>query len=115
MYGDSAQTAGGWVNVDRIIAEIRDAATLEPDARRFVLNEVVAGALLLIDPIRCDAAAAPREQLKRARADRGRLRRQQDRGRHQPGRLPAVRWSAVPRADLGAPAQRAPRLACPWR
>ncbi len=59
VYGDSAQQRGGWVNIDRIMAEIRDAATLEPDARRFFLNQVVAGALLFIDPIRWDSAARP--------------------------------------------------------
>jgi hypothetical protein len=64
VYGDSAREAGGWVNTDRIIAEIRDAATLEPDARRFFLNQVVAGALKFIDPIAWDGAARTDEPLK---------------------------------------------------
>lgn len=39
-YGDSAQDAGGWVDLDRIIAEIWDPATDPQDARQFYLNQV---------------------------------------------------------------------------
>lgn len=39
-YGDSAESAGGWVDLDRIVAEIWDPATDPQDARRFYLNQV---------------------------------------------------------------------------
>lgn len=39
-YGDSAQDAGGWVDLDRIMAEIRDPATDPQDARQYYLNQV---------------------------------------------------------------------------
>ena len=44
VYGDSATSAGGWVDMHRIAEEIRDPSVAEADARRFFLNEVVAGA-----------------------------------------------------------------------
>lgn len=39
-YGDSAQEAGGWVDLRRIMAEIRDPATDPQDARQYYLNQV---------------------------------------------------------------------------
>lgn len=39
-YGDAAAENGGWVDLDRIIAEIWDPATHPQDARRFYLNQV---------------------------------------------------------------------------
>jgi hypothetical protein len=39
-YGDSAKGAGGWVDLDRIVAEVWDPATDPQDARRFYLNQV---------------------------------------------------------------------------
>lgn len=39
-YGDSAREAGGWVDVERIMAEIRDPATDPQDARQYYLNQV---------------------------------------------------------------------------
>lgn len=39
-YGDSAIEAGGWVDIDRIMAEIRDPATDPQDARQYYLNQV---------------------------------------------------------------------------
>lgn len=40
VYGDSAIDAGGWVDIDRIMAEIWDPATDVQDARRFYLNQI---------------------------------------------------------------------------
>jgi len=40
VYGDSARDAGGWVDLERIAAEIYDPATDPQDARRFYLNQV---------------------------------------------------------------------------
>lgn len=40
VYGDSAQEAGGWVDLDRIVAEIWDPGTDPQDARRFYLNQI---------------------------------------------------------------------------
>lgn len=40
VYGDSAIEAGGWVDLDRIVAEIWDPATDPQDARRYYLNQV---------------------------------------------------------------------------
>jgi phage terminase large subunit-like protein len=39
-YGDSAEPAGGWVDLDRIIAEIWDPATDPQDARAFYLGQI---------------------------------------------------------------------------
>ena len=39
-YGDSAIDAGGWVDLERIIAEVWDPSTDPQDARRFYLNQV---------------------------------------------------------------------------
>ncbi len=39
-YGDSAEGAGGWVDLERIVAEVWDPATDPQDARRFYLNQV---------------------------------------------------------------------------
>jgi hypothetical protein len=52
QYGDSALERGGWVNLDRITAEIRSPRVLEADARRYFLNEIVAGSQAFVDPLR---------------------------------------------------------------
>lgn len=39
-YGDSAKTAGGWVDLERVADEIWDPATDPQDARQFYLNQV---------------------------------------------------------------------------
>src|SRR5690606_842117 len=39
-YGDSADVSGGWVNLDRLIAEYWDPDTDPQDARRFYLNQI---------------------------------------------------------------------------
>ncbi len=51
VYGDSAVKSGGWVDEVRIIEEIRDKSVTEADARRFFLNEIVAGAHDFVDPL----------------------------------------------------------------
>lgn len=48
-YGDSALDAGGWVDLDRIVAEIFDPATDPQDARRFYLNQVTKAADSWVD------------------------------------------------------------------
>lgn len=40
VYGESAVDAGGWVDLERIVAEVWDPATDPQDARRFYLNQV---------------------------------------------------------------------------
>jgi hypothetical protein len=39
-YGDSADVNGGWVNLDRVVAEYWDPDTDPQDARRFYLNQI---------------------------------------------------------------------------
>lgn len=39
-YGDSAESVGGWVDLERIVAEIQDLATDPQAARRFYLNQI---------------------------------------------------------------------------
>jgi hypothetical protein len=39
-YGDSANEAGGWVDLDRIAAEVYDPATDPQDARRYYGNQI---------------------------------------------------------------------------
>jgi len=57
-YGDSAAGHGGWVDETRIIEEIRDPSVFEGDARRFFLNQIVAGQSDFVDPLLWDALAA---------------------------------------------------------
>jgi phage terminase large subunit-like protein len=40
VYGDSAEAAGGWVDLERIAAEVWDPSTHPQDARRFYLNQI---------------------------------------------------------------------------
>jgi hypothetical protein len=54
-YGDAR-----WVDLTRIIAEIQDPATDPADARRFYLNQLVAGEHAAIDPHRWAELAEPR-------------------------------------------------------
>lgn len=58
VYGDS-----WWVPLDRIQAEIADPGTLESDARRYFLSEIVAGADSFVDATAWDAAARDDEPL----------------------------------------------------
>ena len=39
-YGDSAREAGGWVDIDRIMADIRDPASDPQDSRQYFLNQI---------------------------------------------------------------------------
>lgn len=52
VYGDAAQENGGWVNIDRIMEEVRDKSTGEGEARRFFLNEVTVGSVDAVDAIK---------------------------------------------------------------
>ena len=51
-YGDSAQSRGGWVDLERIEEEMDDPATTEADARRFYFNQIVQGSTQWLDPLR---------------------------------------------------------------
>jgi hypothetical protein len=64
VYGDSLRARGGWVSEQRIILDIRDAATGEAEARRFFLNEVTAGARTAVNPQRWDALARKDDPLR---------------------------------------------------
>lgn len=57
QYEDHTTEQGGWVNLDRIAAEIRSARVLESDARRYFLNEIVIGQDIYVDPAGWDAKA----------------------------------------------------------
>lgn len=61
VYGDSAVENGGWVRVERIMAEMRDPSTDEGTARRFFLNEVTVGSEDAVDAIKWAAQAKPDE------------------------------------------------------
>ena len=39
-YGESADAAGGWVDLERLVREVWDPATDPQDARRFYLNQI---------------------------------------------------------------------------
>lgn len=62
VYGDSEITAGGWVRKERIMADIRDPATGEGEARRYFLNEVSVGSEDAVDPVRW-AAQSRKDQV----------------------------------------------------
>jgi hypothetical protein len=65
VYGDSAVEQGGWVNLERILEEARDAATGEGEARRFFFNEVTVGSKDAVDPLLWESQARPGEQLEK--------------------------------------------------
>lgn len=56
-YGDSARLAGGWVETDDILADVRNAATGEAEARRYFLDEVTVGQRDAVNATRWDALA----------------------------------------------------------
>lgn len=64
VYGDSAIEQGGWVNLERIMEEIRNPATGEGEARRFFLNEVTVGSRDAVDSLLWAAQARPGELLQ---------------------------------------------------
>lgn len=43
VYGDAAQSRGGWVNLERVWEDIIDPSTPEQEARRFYFNQKVQG------------------------------------------------------------------------
>jgi hypothetical protein len=55
QYEDHTTELDGWVNLERIAAEIRSSRTLESDARRYFLNEIVIGQDVFVDPVAWDA------------------------------------------------------------
>lgn len=57
QYEDHTTDEGGWVKLERIVAEIRSPRTLESDARRYFLNEIVEGLDSLVDHTKWDAKA----------------------------------------------------------
>lgn len=58
-YGDSADTNGGWVSLDRILADYWDPDTDPQDARRFYLNQITHASDSLISQPEWAAIAAP--------------------------------------------------------
>lgn len=64
VYGDSAIENGGWVRIERIMEDARDASTGEGEARRFFLNEVTVGSKDAIDVLKWTAQARPGEPLE---------------------------------------------------
>lgn len=57
QYGDSLRERGGWVNLDRMVAETRTTRHFESDRRRFFLNEIVVGESTFVQPEAWDAKA----------------------------------------------------------
>lgn len=58
-YGDSADAAGGWVNLDRIMAEYWDPDTDPQDARHYYLNQVTHSTDSWLSQPEVGAVAAP--------------------------------------------------------
>lgn len=52
VYGDAADANGGWVRIERIMEEIRDASTGEGEGRRFFLNEITVGSRDAVDALK---------------------------------------------------------------
>lgn len=63
VYGDSALERGGWVNLTRILDEVRSPRNMEADRRRFFLNEIVVGENVFVDALHWDRMSSP-ENLK---------------------------------------------------
>lgn len=71
-YGDSARRPLGWVNLDRIDAEMVEIAETDPaQAERYYLNRIVAGIGAWIDKDRWDGRALPQTVAPRARVALG--------------------------------------------
>ena len=66
VYGDAAHPEHGWINLDRIWAEINDPATKEHDARRFYFNQRVSTANQWIKEPRWKAARRADLKLKKS-------------------------------------------------
>lgn len=64
QYGESARERGGWVNLARIMDEVRSPAHLEADRRRFFLNEIVVGESVFVGPEAWDLQARPDDTLR---------------------------------------------------
>lgn len=64
VYGDSGIKRGGHLRTERIIREIRNAATGEGEARRYFLNEVTVGSRDAVDMLKWAAQARPGEPLE---------------------------------------------------
>lgn len=62
-YGDSARSAGGWVDEHAILAQIRDPSTGDAEARRYFLDEVTVGERDAVDATRWHALARSGELL----------------------------------------------------
>ncbi len=58
-YSDSATDRGGWIDLDRIVAEITDPSTDPNDARRFYFNQLTSGGECPFDLLAWDALADP--------------------------------------------------------
>lgn len=56
-YGDSARSAGGWVNEDDVYADVIAADTGEGEARRYFLDEITEGDRVAVSAVRWDALA----------------------------------------------------------
>lgn len=57
-YGDSSADHGGWIDLDRLVAEISDPSTDPSDARRFYFNQLTSGAECPFDLIVFDTLTA---------------------------------------------------------
>jgi hypothetical protein len=64
LYGDSARANGGWVSERRILADVKNPATGEAEARRFFLQEITSGTRDAIDVERWDALARDDDPLR---------------------------------------------------
>jgi hypothetical protein len=58
-YGDSCRKKGGWVDERGILAQVRDNATGEAEARRYLLDEVTVGERDAVDMLRWATLARP--------------------------------------------------------
>ena len=58
-YGDSADVNGGWVNLDRIVAEYWDPDTDPQEARRYYLNQITHASDSFLSQPEWAACAAP--------------------------------------------------------
>lgn len=67
VYGDAADPQTGWINLDRIWAEINDPATTEADARRYYFNQRVADAAQWIRDSHWKKATRPDNKLNHTR------------------------------------------------
>lgn len=64
-YGNSCKENGGWINLERVWADIQKPGTTEADARRFFLNQRVLRGAQWLNPLKWKAMARKDQRVRK--------------------------------------------------